>query len=888
LTNRETATVPTFTGRKRRTTRKSVKVIDLAAKIIICAGGICVTLALAGIVAFLALVAIPLFRGAQLSNLSSAVLAKPAARAPLPVEKTERAAASVNKPPAKPLAMGMDENLASVWVVDSQGDLSTYLAAGGELLKCEPLGKQPVTAISNNQGNLALGFADGSVRAGRVGQSFEYLDPKALAKELKPLAAGQVVAYKGGAAALTDSDQVRVARTTADLSEPLAIGRPASPIVAVDYLFTKQFEALVAMRADGRLFFDTITKKENLMTGKTKRSVKSYEFPVSAEYQKQRPAALLMGLNGRLVFVVYPDGKLVRYNTDDPQHASVVEVTNLLRGGAKIAAVRMLLGNQTLIVTDTDGGVAGWFPVSTDGDEWRSDVLRMVKAHELEKQAAPIVAIGTSSRDRQFVTCDAKGEMFLRHMTSGQTQGKLHVDNAAAVAIVAMSPKNDAIAVLDESRGLTLLGLSNPHPDGSLAQMFLPVWYEGYGKPGYVYQSSAATDDAEPKMSLIPLIFGTIKATFYAMLFAVPIAVMSAIYTSEFMQPQARTVVKPLVEMMASLPSVVLGFIAALVLAPIVENAVMAVLMAFVAIPVGVAAFGFVWQLLPVYVARAVPSWAQFGIMLGLVLLAGWCSFLLGPAVESLLFSGDIKDWLAGRVGTATPGWAILLTPFIFLIGEFIFNKWIKYSLAGFRRDARPLVLGAVDLGLFLLLFLIAAGLATAAGSLLSSIGWDLRGSIVGSYVQRNTLIVGMIMGFAIIPIIYTVSEDALSSVPDSLRAAALGAGATPWQTAIRVILPVAGSGIFSACMIGFGRAAGETMIVLMGSGRMPIIDINIFTGLSALSANIATELPEAPKYSTHFRVLFMSALVLFVLTFVVNTTAEIVRLRFRKRAHQL
>jgi phosphate transport system permease protein len=143
-------------------------------------------------------------------------------------------------------------------------------------------------------------------------------------------------------------------------------------------------------------------------------------------------------------------------------------------------------------------------------------------------------------------------------------------------------------------------------------------------------------------------------------------------------------------------------------------------------------------------------------------------------------------------------------------------------------------------------------------------------------------------MGFAIIPIIYTVSEDALSSVPDTLRSAALAAGATPWQAAVRVVLPVAISGIFSACMIGFGRAAGETMIVLMASGRTPIIDMNIFNGLSALSANIATELPEAPVNTTHYRVLFMSAVVLFVLTFLVNTTAEVVRLRYRKRAYQL
>ena len=151
-----------------------------------------------------------------------------------------------------------------------------------------------------------------------------------------------------------------------------------------------------------------------------------------------------------------------------------------------------------------------------------------------------------------------------------------------------------------------------------------------------------------------------------------------------------------------------------------------------------------------------------------------------------------------------------------------------------------------------------------------------------------KTLSRGANHGYGIAQHLHTVSEDALSSVPSSLRSAALGAGATPWQTAIRVVLPVALSGIFSACMIGLGRAAGETMIVLMAGGNTSLLDLNIFNGVRTLSANIAVELPEAPVHSTHYRVLFLSALVLFALTFVVNTTAEMVRIRFRKRAYQL
>ncbi len=115
-----------------------------------------------------------------------------------------------------------------------------------------------------------------------------------------------------------------------------------------------------------------------------------------------------------------------------------------------------------------------------------------------------------------------------------------------------------------------------------------------------------------------------------------------------------------------------------------------------------------------------------------------------------------------------------------------------------------------------------------------------------------------------------------------------MGCGATPWQTALWVILPTAMSGVFSAIMIGMGRAVGETMIVVMAAGNTPIIDLNLFNGLRALSANIAVELPEAVKGGTLYRTLFLSALVLFAMTFVINTVAEVVRQRFRRRSMQL
>ncbi|QQS10406.1 MAG: ABC transporter permease subunit [Phycisphaerales bacterium] len=265
-------------------------------------------------------------------------------------------------------------------------------------------------------------------------------------------------------------------------------------------------------------------------------------------------------------------------------------------------------------------------------------------------------------------------------------------------------------------------------------------------------------------------------------------------------------------------------------------------------------------------------------IVLGVALAWG-----LGPALERALFGGDMRLWLDGQRGTAWPGWWVLLAlPMIVAVWYGMHRHEMQRRRSG-RAGTTPST-AARELVRFLAV--VGAGLVSAFGVayVLQVLGLDPRESILGTFTQRNTLVVGVIMGFAVVPIIYTISEDSLRSVPSQLRTASLGAGATPWQTAVRVILPAAGSGVFSACMIGLGRAVGETMIVLMATGNTPEMSMNIFSGLRTLAANIAVELPEAPPGSTHYRVLVACGLVLFAMTFIINTSAEVVRQRVRKR----
>jgi phosphate transport system permease protein len=352
--------------------------------------------------------------------------------------------------------------------------------------------------------------------------------------------------------------------------------------------------------------------------------------------------------------------------------------------------------------------------------------------------------------------------------------------------------------------------------------MFGKLWYEGADGPRYEWQSTGGSDSFEPKLSLIPLIIGTLKGTLYAMLFAVPIALLAAIYTSQFAHPHFRVIFKPVMEIMASLPSVVLGFLAALWLAPLLENRVPSLLLMVTVIPTIALLFGHVWAALPIQIRSWIRPGFEFLVFVPIFFGAAWACWELGPAFERVVFV--VRDPETGQVLRDAAGLPV---------ADFRL-WWPEFSGADFQ--------------------------------------------------QRNSLVVGFVMGFTVIPIIFTIAEDSLSNVPPTLRSGPLALGASRWQTALRIVLPTASAGIFSALMVGLGRAVGETMIVVMATGNTPIMDLNIFSGMRTLSANIAVELPEAPHHGTLYRTLFLGAMVLFLMTFVVNTVAEVLRQRLRER----
>ena len=408
-----------------------------------------------------------------------------------------------------------------------------------------------------------------------------------------------------------------------------------------------------------------------------------------------------------------------------------------------------------------------------------------------------------SRRDKSIFTLGADGSVNADHMTS--EKALFHIAGHGPAVALGVNSRGNGLVVVGKDGKLRVHKVDNPHPEISMTTLFGKVHYEDYDKPEYVWQSSAASDDYEPKISQIPLIFGTLKATLYAMLFAAPLGILGALYTSQFLHPDWRRFIKPIVEMMAAVPSVVVGFLAGLWLAPLLETRIPVVFLTMVTIPVFVVIALLIYErIYHLPGLRHLSRGFEFVGMIPVVVLAVLVSIGLGAGVENLFFDGNIR--------------------------QFFFDE---FSLR-------------VD--------------------------------------QRNSIVIAFALGFAVIPIIFTIADDALSAVPRNLTAASLALGASRWQTAWRVVLPSASPGIFAAVMIGLGRAVGETMIVLMATGNTPIMDFSIFNGMRTLAANIAVEIPEAPIDGTLFRSLYLSAVLLFAMTFVLNTAAEVIRIHLRKK----
>ena len=674
----------------------------------------------------------------------------------------------------KLLALGIEEYREIAYVVTETGVVKFISLADKRLLQQVAIrqlqGQQPTAVYQPGLGHLVvIGTANGRVIPVQVNFRMSF-----------------------------DADGKRVITPSVSEEDAISLDAQERPIEQLAYRAGEDDEgiriaALIGPRS--LLLYSRQEEQSFLGPAETQEERLDLSSALSADVTGLALDAFLANL-----LVTTNAGEMLHWQIQDPSQPRLIHTYRVSQQeGAYVSALGWVLGGRSLIVGDSAGGVSTWFQVRDQGRPADSPFRQI---HILESHPAPVIAARPSARDKGFITADSKGHILLHHATSEQTLLELKTDGP--VQLLAFAPRVNGIVSIDATGKLLDWSLNNPHPEINWTTLFGEVWYEGYREPDYTWQSSSGTDDFEPKFSLSPLAYGTLKGTFYALLLAIPISLCGALYTSQFMHPSLRNLVKPTVEVMAALPSVVLGFFAGLWLAPLVADMVPAVMLMLFVLPGVSLVAAFLWRQIPLQTRSGFRPGAELVLLGPLLMLSVYLCVSLNDPLEAAFFAGNFPQWL--------------------------------YDTTGSRYD------------------------------------------------PRNSLIVGFAMGFAVIPIIYTICEDAFSNVPQHLVSGSLALGATRWQTAVRVVLPTASPGVFSAIMIGFGRAVGETMIVLMATGNTPVMDFDPFSGFRALSANIAVEIPEAPHGGTLYRVLFLAALLLFILTFLVNTAAEVVRQNLRER----
>ena len=726
--------------------RRMRKLKDHLTRWYVTVGGLAILAAITLIFFYLGSVILPMFQGAQLQQ--------------------EQPQAITWSQDSQGLYLAIEEQNQVGLRLNQQGQAQFFNAQTGQLLESINLAlpaDAEVTAIAQDQPGsrtLALGLSNGQVLV--VEHNYKVSYPNNV-KTIQPS-----IDYPYGEQALTLADTAL---------DKVGISASSNGLVLVGSVGA----AVHALK---------ITRDENIMTGEVTLADEALTIPTMDAAIKQ----LLIDPRHQWLYVFSGNSTLdvldLRRNTLNGRY----KMAN--QADTQITASSFLLGGISLLVGDSKGGISQWFMVR--GEDGLSSLQRI---RDFQQGDSAITQILPEERRKGFLALDAKGTLGVYHSTAHRTLLKQSVAEGAALA--SLAPRANLVLVEQQGQ-LQNWRLDNPHPEISWSALWGKVWYESYAEPDYVWQSTSANSDFEPKLSLAPLAFGTLKAAFYAMLLAAPLAICAAIYTGYFMAPALRSRIKPVIELMEALPTVILGFFAGLFLAPFLESHLPGIFSLLLLMPFGILLAAWTWSRLPEKVRLAIPDGWEAALLIPVVIAVGLFSLGISGHLENWFFGGDMRLWLSN------------------------------------------------DLGI--------------------------------PFDQRNALVVGLAMGFAVIPNIYSIAEDAVFSVPRSLTFGSLALGATPWQTLTRVVILTASPGIFSALMIGMGRAVGETMIVLMATGNTPIMEVNIFEGLRTLAANVAVEMPESEVGSSHYRVLFLAAMVLLMFTFVMNTVAELIRSRLRSK----
>ncbi|WP_455217399.1 hypothetical protein, partial [Kaarinaea lacus] len=433
-------------------------------------GGVSVIIAIVLIFFYLLVVVLPLFSSADAER--AAVYTLPGETGPT-------------------LHLAMEEQAEIGFRLTGKGNAQFFSTRSGEMIKDLsldiPAGAE-ITSFSAGQpgpARLALGFSNGSALVVRHIYEVTYPNDQRL------ITPG--IAYPLG-------------------EEPLDIDDSGEALTHIAFQDGEEEATLVAHTADGRLLLTSFKKEESF----TDDAPTLERNQVTLDSTEAAISQLLLDKEQRNLYIVTEDGGLIHVDVSDKEDPQLVQKLRLVDKGLKVTTVQFLAGDISLLVGDSSGRVVQWFGVR---DQRGNEVLTPIREFSLKK--SPITGIASEYNRKGFITVDQSGELAIYHSTAERLV--FHdFTSATAVAAIAVAPRADAILAEDLNGQMNFWTVDNEHPEISWSALWGEVWYESYEKPVYSWQSSSASNDFEPKLSLTPLVYGTIKAAFYAMLLAVP------------------------------------------------------------------------------------------------------------------------------------------------------------------------------------------------------------------------------------------------------------------------------------------------------------------------------------------------------------------------------
>ena len=829
------------------------RLADTLATILITVGGIGTILMLLAVVLVLVVNALPLARSTRI---------KPWRTLAMPTY----------------LESGIDEHGTVLWGLTKEGDIEVRDLQTKQLLATHERDLHRDAQISSvflaqDQNYLALGLSNGAVLRVKVEFKDELVPRSELPKQVALSKSDPVVPFGESLYQWFDQSTVREIRLKHPKWLQVFEHSAAIPIQLVDYV-SDTFSRDVTGSAESHVL--ALAGRQLILRSSDPEEKGEVQYSGNLQVRGEgSPACIMLNDTADQVLVAWAQGVVDRYRIEDSAKTlSIVESQSSFLSHDAVVCSSPLVGRQSLACGTERGKLLIWTITTSEG-AGSTDNKTLRLSHQMQVSDHPLATLSSSNPGRVVTVMDEKHRVYLCHSTTQRTLAKSEPHVVEGFESLPSGALDTRFARLNEKQGVLLavsfdrVSLANVDigfPQASYEGFVRPQWYEGMHQPAYVWQSTSS-QSSEPKLSLVPLFWGSLKAAFFALIFSLPLGLGAAIYTSEFASPLIRQRIKPVLELIASFPSVVVGFIAAYVLASVLSNYLLTIWFFAVGIPFGLILCSSWFHSYKGTLLKYRNNEEQLRLMCfsTSVMVMAVLAWLFGYAAESLFFGGSLVSWY-GELPDGSPlGWMLVLVP----AGEVVLFLVARGSVF---RPARLIMLG-----------LLLIVLTSAASWVLSLVGLDIRATLVDGYREHNSLLLALALGFCIIPVIYTLCDDALRSVPRQLRNASYACGASRWQTAKSIVFPAAASGLISAALIAFARAAGETILVLTTVSNTPLMELNPFTGLKTITSVLVIELPETTQGETHYRTLFLAALLLFGFTLALNSLAEFLRVRYRR-----